>query len=359
MLALLSILGIFSGFLIVDAINDDSSDGDAEPADGGGASPTDVPGDEPVEPVERELAFSGTPANDVFIGTDANEEIYGFDGNDDLFGQAGDDLISGGEGNDDINGGTGNDEIYGGDHWDTIQGGQGDDDIYGGTGEDDIRGGDGDDRLIGGPDNDLLMGEADNDVLSGWRGDDFITGGDGNDELYGNEGDDTLIGGDGEDILKGADGNDTLVGVEAFADDLSFDEALGITYGSLQPADIPTIENTYSDSDTGDTMDGGAGDDTLYLGNGDTGTGGEGADDFNVVSWINDGEEATITDFDAAEDIITVAYPIGGTAPDVTVETDGDDAQVFADGQLIAVVSGGASTVTLAAIGVSEVSWDL
>jgi Ca2+-binding RTX toxin-like protein len=355
MLALLSILGILSGFLIVDSFNDDSSDGDADPADDGGASPADIPGDGSDEPVERELGFSGTPEGDLFVGTAANEDIYGIDGNDSLFGQAGDDLIYGGAGLDYIDGGTGNDEIHGGGSWDYIEGGKGDDVIYGDSGEDDLLGGDGDDRLVGGPGDDLLMGEADNDVLEGWDGNDFMTGGDGDDELYGNEGNDYIIGGDGADILRGADGNDTLVGVEAYVDDLSYSEAFDNAYRNIPFVDIPTIEYTYTDTDTGDVLDGGAGNDTLALGNGDIGTGGEGFDAFNVVSWINDGEEATITDFDAAEDAIIVAYPAGTTVPDVTVETNGDDAQVYADGKLIAVVTGGATSVTVDGISFTEI----
>ena len=342
MLALLSVLGILSGFLIIDSFNDDESSDGADASDddgasptgdtGGGASPTGDTGDGLEDSFIPELTFVGSSGFDEYTGTDANELIIGQNGADDLDGQAGDDLIYGGEGDD------------------VLYGGEDDDILLGGTGEDDLLGGEGVDTLIGGPDDDLLMGEAGADVLSGWAGNDFMTGGDGDDELYGNEGNDFIIGGDGADILKGADGDDVLIGVEDTVNDLSYNQAK-LWMNGVDPSDNPGVEFSYNDTDIGDVLDGGAGNDILALGNGDIGTGGEGADGFNVVSWINEGEEATITDFDATEDAIIVAYPAGTTVPEIGVETDGDDAQIFADGKLIAVVIGGASTVTLAAIG--------
>jgi serralysin len=307
MLALLSILGILSGFLVVDALSDsdssdDSSDGDASPTDEGG---------------EGSGLFDTT-----YVGTDENDTFYGTVGADKALGLEGDDRLLGGNGNDAL---------------------------YGNEGVDVIEGGNGNDELVGGPGNDLLMGQPGADVLSGWKGNDFITGGEGADELYGNEGDDFLMGGNGADILKGGDGNDEIWGAELLNRDLTYDDLVVLSSkgADVEYSDLDNLYFTATDSDTGDIIDGGNGNDSIVLGNGDVATGGEGNDDFNVVSWINDGEEATITDFTAGEDVISVGFPMGDPSPTISLSADVNDAMLYADGQLIAVIKNGAGTVEL------------
>ena len=88
-----------------------------------------------------------------------------------------------------------------------------------------------DDRLIGDANDNGLSGGAGNDVLFGNAGKDILWGGHGNDKLYGGADDDTLIGDEGADAMSGDAGDDY------------FEQ---------------TIELAVSD-----TLDGGAGSDTV------------------------------------------------------------------------------------------------
>ncbi len=144
----------------------------------------------------------------------------------------------------------------------TLYGMQGDDRMWAGAGDvgaDSYYGGSGDD-IIGVADSDIIYGYAGNDVL-------YAGGGAVADTLDGGAGQDTLFGGGGDDMLSGGGGNDLI-----------FNGA-----GS-------------------DTATGGDGDDTLWGGGGDDLlTGGTGADIFAFTS--TNGSD-TVTDFDAAEDIL-------------------------------------------------------
>ncbi|MFC3443392.1 M10 family metallopeptidase C-terminal domain-containing protein [Sphingobium rhizovicinum] len=157
-------------------------------------------------------------------------------------GSAGADAIYGIGGTDIITGGDGNDEIVGRDGDDQLSGGAGDDVIGGGRGNDILNGDAGNDRLDGGLGNDTLSGGADRDTLYGEEGDDLLLGGAGDDYLSGDWGFPGEV--YGVDTLRGEDGNDTLSG-----------------FGE-------------------DVLDGGAGNDSVYLNNSDRGTvlGGTGDD---------------------------------------------------------------------------------
>uniref|UniRef100_UPI00333EE051 calcium-binding protein n=1 Tax=Sandarakinorhabdus sp. TaxID=1916663 RepID=UPI00333EE051 len=110
--------------------------------------------------------------------------INGTAGNDILTGTSGDDTINGLGGNDTLNGGDGNDTMDGGAGDDVLNGGNGDDSISGDTGTNMLFGGAGNDGLAGlntGP-NSQFFGEAGNDtfvlILRHNLG---VDGGDGND----------------------------------------------------------------------------------------------------------------------------------------------------------------------------------
>ncbi|MEY8842729.1 hypothetical protein AB9K41_27170, partial [Cribrihabitans sp. XS_ASV171] len=98
---------------------------------------------------------------------------------------------------------------------------------------------------------------------------------------------------------------------------------------------------SYTDDGAPDVMDGGDGDDAILSGDGDTVTGGAGADAF---SHIGLGEAvATFTDFDPAEDMFVVEWT-DSDAPDPmlvltdnadgsqTLSANGTDLAVFAQG---------------------------
>lgn len=213
------------------------------------------------------LVNSGT-----IIGLDGTAVDMG-DGNDQvtllagsrLFGEirlgAGDDRLTASATGDDleIDAGAGNDIVVSGSGDDLIRGGAGNDDIDGGEGDDALDGGNGNDRLLGG------------------RGDDF---------LFGGAGDDALVGGEGNDRLDGGDGVDTA-DYSAETAGVTLDLAAGTASGDGIGRDTLTgVENVIggsgddvlSGNDLANRLDGGAGNDRILAGAGDTVLGGAGDD---------------------------------------------------------------------------------
>jgi subtilisin-like proprotein convertase family protein len=225
----------------------------------------------------------GTDQDDTLVGAAFDETLYGMQGDDRMWAGAGDvgaDSYYGGSGDDIIGVGAGNDLAVGEGGDDALFGGAGDDTLVGGFwengsanavggGHNELWAGSGDDVIHGANGNDAIGGGADSDIIYGYAGNDVLYAGGGAvaDTLDGGAGQDTLFGGGGDDMLSGGGGNDLI-----------FNGA-----GS-------------------DTATGGDGDDTLWGGGGDDLlTGGTGADIFAFTS--TNGSD-TVTDFDAAEDIL-------------------------------------------------------
>ena len=159
-------------------------------------------------------------------------------------------------------------------------------------------------------------------MLEGTGDDDMIRALQGNDMVQGLEGDDTLSGGDADDILSCGVGSDTFDGTFA-----------------LDPA------VNLDDEDAADLLDGRAGDDVMVYGAGDIVTGGSGADRFIGGSSIGADNPATITDFDPAEDVLSLFIsddPGMTTDPVISVTdfTDGTGADIAMDGVVVASVEG-------------------
>jgi len=141
-------------------------------------------------------------------------------------------------------------------------------DILIGTADDDYRSGQrGDDQISGLAGHDFLDGGVGNDTIDGGSGDDVLFGGDdndvliagtGDDEAYGDVGADIIIGGRGHDYLDGGDGADSLYGGDHLAT------------GGLPFQAVADMES--------DTLDGGAGDDVLFVSYNDVADGGVGTD---------------------------------------------------------------------------------
>jgi Ca2+-binding RTX toxin-like protein len=138
--------------------------------------------------------------------------------------------------------------------------------------------------------------------------------GDGDDTVIGSTGQDTINGGTGADVLGGGDGDDIISGTDV---DLT----------------------TASDTDA-DVLDGGAGDDQLILGNGDSATGGAGADDFIVASDVTG--NVIVSDFNPSEDEIIVQTETGTTF----------QSQAVVGGDLVITLTN-ASTITLTGVTVT------
>lgn len=181
--------------------------------------------------------IDGGPGNDHLRGTNAADTINGHGGNDRILGRGGADELRGGPGNDRVFGGRG-DDVMSGDANDT-----GDrtsfDFLAGGQGNDVIDGGDSADRIHGGAGNDTSNGENGNDKMAGGTGDDTQTGGAGNDLIFANLGQDTTSGGDGDDRLW------------------------ALARGDVQPG--PNGETDQN----GDSLDGGAGNDSFRVRDGE------------------------------------------------------------------------------------------
>lgn len=213
--------------------------------------------------------------DDLIYGGEGDDLIDGMMGNDTIDGGADRDSIQGGEGNDSLLGGSGDDTLDGGAGQDTLDGGTGDDSLDGGAGGDLMRGGDGADTLNAVTGADTVFGGADNDRI-------LLEGSDFDREVTGGE---TVTTGTDFDVLDFSNESDagdtisvTFTGDEAGTvsirgQNVTFSEIEGIeaTQGNDQ---IDATENT-----TGLYLDGNAGDDTLYYGQGtSTVFGGDGND---------------------------------------------------------------------------------
>ncbi|MCF6231732.1 MAG: Hint domain-containing protein [Rhodobacteraceae bacterium] len=145
---------------------------------------------------------------------------------------------------------------------------------------------------------------------TGEDGDDQLHGGDGDDIIYGQGGDDTITGGDGSDTVYGGDGDDvidTSGSIGTALPDRGFDG-----YPSLGIPPIPADADIFDDRDT---VDGGAGDDTIITGDdNDIIDGGSGNDT------IDGGLDDDTIDGGTGDDFI-----VGGEGSDIIRGGDGDD----------------------------------
>ncbi len=208
-----------------------------------------------------------------------------------------------------------------------IVGTSGHDILSGEGGDDTLNGGAGADSLLGATGDDTLRGDADDDYLSGGEGDDFLSGGQGDDTLYGYKGNDTLNGGSGNDLLSGVD--------ISTRDPEVADFFLDRTASGPNETENPTEEEA-------NVLIGGSGNDELLLGEGDTGTGGEGRDIFKIGDWVDE-NAPLITDFNANEDVLSVLYQDGQPSPTISIERSGGETQVLANGVVMARITGDAT----------------
>ena len=218
---------------------------------------------------------------------------------------------------------TGNNTVVGGDGHDILSGGSHDDDITGRGGHDILIGGDGD------------------DLLKGRDGDDLLIGGDGDDNLRGGQDNDLLQGSGGNDTLKGGEGNDLLIGADTTNRDLTEDDILALENGA-PPGQLNYYYRPPTDPES-NLLEGEEGDDTLLLGENDTGVGGEGDDVFEIGEWVDaasDNEAPLITDFDEEDDVLVVRYAQSQPAPRISLSIEDNTRHVYADGQLVARVQG-------------------
>ncbi len=229
------------------------------------------------------------------------------------------------------------DPTVGTDGADTVIGAATNDIIQSASGQDAIYANDGRDIIDSAADDDRVFGGAGQDAIGGGAGDDFIRGGAQGDWLAGEAGDDTLRGDAGSDTLYGIDVLDSA-GLQAAA------EAAGQSGQVLSDAQIESyfdLNRASDDPDEADSLHAGVGADTIYAGTNDIVTTGDGADQVVLGDWVDASGNVIITDFAPASDTIVYQHASGTTAPtNFTFVDDGQNAQLQADGQTIAVLQG-------------------
>lgn len=197
-----------------------------------------------------------------------------------------------------------------------------------------LEGGGGDDRFAGAAGDDLMIGEDGDDTLRGAAGDDDLHGDGGDDVLLGGTGDDLIVGGPGADRIEGGPGDDVILSAEIL-DQAAYHAGLQAATEAGQAA-LPLAPDT--DSDDGDQVEAGDGDDTVTFGSDDHVSGGDGADLFETGDWVRPGAPATIADYDPANDVI--AFSFDGPAPEITTTLAPDgSATVYADGKPFLIVA--------------------
>jgi Ca2+-binding RTX toxin-like protein len=222
-----------------------------------------------------EDVIDGTSGDDALDGTPNDDTINGFGGNDMLIGKGGSDTLYGGTGNDtlyaNLSGFTlAHDVLYGGDGDDSLHAETGNE-VYGGadfdTAELDFRQDTADLTAdLTGLGSGATITVSNGTVLAGLEsvlidmagGNDTVRVTDVAARLFGRDGDDKLIGGSFDDFLDGDAGLDKLYGGDG--DD----------------------EMASNDSDVGDLMFGGRGNDVLTADAGDKVSGGAGIDSIEI-----------------------------------------------------------------------------
>lgn len=254
-------------------------------------------------------------------GGGGDDNLVGGGGSDTLLGGDGNDVLVGGDGNDSLVGGLLADQLSGGLGADTIDGGEGSDTVdYSAAntalkigvqvtisqdGSATSSGGEADgDRLIS---IENVIGTAFDDRIDAAAMSEnvYLEGGAGRDSLTGGDGDDILMGGDGADTLRGGEGKNATSYITSWAGvDVNLNrvfqyggEAEGDSLSDIQAIQGTTFNDVLVGSADANQFDAGEGDDTiegnvgtdlvlagsgndkvLALGDGDTLDGGAGID---------------------------------------------------------------------------------
>lgn len=248
----------------------------------------------------------GTASAQVIVGVTSDGIVYGdatanlidtdYTGdNDGDLVDAGDAVISGDGpnddriealgGNDTVEAGLGDDTVSGGEGDDLLSGEDGDDSLSGDAGNDELRGGDGNDTLDGGIGADTLIGGAGDDVADGGRENDVITTGTGSDSVTGGTGDDMI-----DTRATPSTGDTTGPGDVSSPATFVNGGRIDADVFPTRPGVVDPLNGYDEDPDPNndrDSVDGGAGNDTIRTGD-DADTIQGGAGDDQIYSGIDD-----------------------------------------------------------------------
>ncbi len=210
----------------------------------------------------------------------------------------------------------------------------------------------GNDTIDGGAGNDAIHGEGGNDSLSGGSGNDTISGGAGNDTIAGDTGNDSMMGGDGADVFNIAEGygSDIIAGGEGGTDldSIRFNtlgSAVNLSYGTVESGTATNGPNSVNFSQIenivltsfddivdatvgGVSLDTGAGNDTISVGQGVYGIN-AGAGDDRVIrdDASNSSEAGSVIDGGAGID----TYVAGGFLDLNTINLENSQLEFFGD----------------------------
>jgi Ca2+-binding RTX toxin-like protein len=242
-----------------------------------------------AEDVNVPVRFTGGDGYDVLRGGAADDNLSGGAGPDLLNGRSGNDILDGGADHDELVAGDGNDTFIGGDGIDTASwsgasipvvidlrtatfAGAAAGDTFssieryqGSAHNDTIDGSDGADSLLhGSSGNDTVRGHGGGDLVDGGDGDDLVDGGAGNDMLVGGPGADQLDGGEGSDIASYL-GAKSPVSVSLLNGTGTRGDALGDTLTHIEILMGSGLPDEFGSAlVSGDMLEGGDGDDTIY-----------------------------------------------------------------------------------------------
>jgi trimeric autotransporter adhesin len=197
-------------------------------------------------PYTTSITATGDAKNTAWLGgANGNDVLTGLAPADYLVGYGGDDILNGGGGDDSLYG----DAYGGGTPW---QGSVQFNAVTFVEGNDTLNGGDGNDSLVGAGGNDTLNGDAGNDNLDGGTGNDNLNGGAGDDTLYGRDGNDSITGGAGNDYLEGGAGADTYLFSKGNGTDTVYNYDTDNSIDTIQFTNVATTDITaiYQDFDT-------------------------------------------------------------------------------------------------------------
>ncbi|MFL6845742.1 MAG: beta strand repeat-containing protein [Allosphingosinicella sp.] len=176
--------------------------------------------------------------------------------------------------------------------------------------------------------NDILLGYDEADTLYGGAGDDRLEGGGGADKLDGGAGADTMIGGSGNDIYLVDDSGDQVIedppySAEYYYPEYEYDEVLTSLAAYTMPANVERLTGTSASGQilTGsagyDVIQGGSGNDLIYLLDGrNSGSGGAGDDRIeggSGVDSLSGGAGSDVLLGFAGDDYLDAGYPLPGT----------------------------------------------
>ncbi|SDY89523.1 Ca2+-binding protein, RTX toxin-related [Collimonas sp. OK242] len=232
--------------------------------------------------------------------------------------------IVGGAGSNTIVGGAGYETIVSGAGNDLITGGSGDDIISGGGGQDVILALDGSNRIYANTQVDLstAIAQAKTEAASGQKGS-FLSVGDGNNTIVGGSGNDAVVVGAGNDVVVLGAGNNFFVGgvnVDIVTKDWSVTQTPNTLDYTLSSVDWPrgaVVPSSYEGAKFGDQNDvmyqDGGGNDTIFAGAG------------NDVIFLSNGDN----------------YVDTGTSNDTIFGGDGSNAIFGGSGNVLAIGGGG------------------